>query len=93
MTKTKANEKEISSDQKQEYLEKKNLKDVLSSFLEKKQNEKSIKKIKKDFSELKLNLKKSRTSYETLIEIQEKLNLAYNNIAEKNGDKKAKKNN
>ncbi|NGX41251.1 MAG: hypothetical protein KR126chlam4_01090 [Candidatus Anoxychlamydiales bacterium] len=93
MTNTQANEKEKIAEEKK-YSEKKPLKDVLSSYLEKKQNEKSIKKIKKDLSELKLNFTKAKTSFETLIEVQKKLNLAYNNISDaKNGEKKQNQDN
>lgn len=77
MTKVVENEKKISAE-KNDLLEKKSLKEVLSSYLEKNKKEKSIKKIKKDFSELKLNFKETKTSFETLIEIQKKLKLAYN---------------
>ncbi|NGX34358.1 MAG: hypothetical protein K1060chlam1_00710 [Candidatus Anoxychlamydiales bacterium] len=88
MTKVVANEKEKIA------TEKKPLKDVLATYLEKKGQEKSIKKIKQDFSELKLNFKETKTTFETLIEIQKKLKLAYNKTSvTKNGDKKTKKNN
>lgn len=94
MTNIKTNEKETTID-KQNYSKKKSLKEVLSSYLDKKQkNGKSIIKIKKDLAKLNLNFTKEKTSVETLIELQKKLNLAYNNISnKKNGEKNSKKDN
>ena len=93
MTNTQTNEKEKTVDEKN-YSEKKPLKDVLASYLEKKQNRKPIIKIKKDLLELNLNFTKAKTSVETLLEVQKKLNLAYNNISDKkNGEKKTEKDN
>ncbi|NGX44175.1 MAG: hypothetical protein KR126chlam5_00142 [Candidatus Anoxychlamydiales bacterium] len=90
MTNTQVNEKEKTVDEKN-YSEKRLLKDVLSAYLEKKQNEKPI-KIRKDLSKLNLNFTKEKTSVETLLEVQKKINLAYNNISDtKNGEKKTKK--
>ena len=69
------------------------LREVLSNYLQKKHYEKeSIEKIKRELVKVKSNIKDVKTSFESLIEIQEKLRKIYGDIKNEEQEKACKNN-
>ncbi|NGX56532.1 MAG: hypothetical protein K1060chlam5_00775 [Candidatus Anoxychlamydiales bacterium] len=66
----------------------KSLKDILKSqYLEKPISEEYIKKLKEEFIKIKGEVNNQENSYMALMEIQEKLSLAYEKLTQKENEK------